>query len=85
MNAHPLMKKDEDPKPTTAEINAEHEKFINVAKPVANKPKPAPPKEEPKKEEPAKTDADKATTEPSAKNPDDMEIEKWKCKFCMIT
>jgi len=73
------MKKDEDPKPSTSEINAEHEKFINTAKPVINKPKPAPPappKEEPKKEAEKTNDAEKATTSEPPKNPNDMEIEK---------
>jgi heat shock protein 4 len=46
------MRKDQDPTPTSADINAEHEKFVNAAKPVINKPKPIPPKEEPKKTEP---------------------------------
>jgi len=53
----PQMKKDEEvSQPSIQEINAEHEKFIKDAKPVANKPKPAPPKEEPKKAEAPKAE-----------------------------
>jgi len=74
------MRKDEDPKPTTTDINNEHEKYINAAKPVINKPKPAPPKEEPKKEAekpaPSTNDTDKANTGEAPKNPNDMDIEK---------
>jgi len=46
------MRKDQDPTPTSADINFEHEKFVNAGKPVINKPKPVPIKEEPKKTEP---------------------------------
>jgi len=73
--------RDEDPKVTCQEINNEHEKFVNTAKPVVNKPKPAPPKEEPKKPEPTaeqpKSEPEKAESKPEApKGEGEMEIEE---------
>jgi len=62
----PNLKKDEDVKPSLQEINAEHEKFINAAKVVANKPKPTPPKEEPKKAETPKPEEPQTAEQTSA-------------------
>lgn len=77
------LRKDQDPTPTSADINLENEKFINAAKPIINKPKPVP-KAEPKKAEPqangqqneggANTQA--PTTETDKKDGEKMDIEK---------
>jgi heat shock protein 4 len=67
--------KDEEPKFTIAAVNTEHEKFINTAKPVVNKPKPAPPKEE-KKPEPTAEPPKAEQPKPEApKDGEKMEVE----------